>query len=178
MANPVTGNVSLCLECGMCCNGVIFARLRLHADDDANRLRELLPLRKVRKNGADSCYQFAQPCKALVDGKCSIYSERPRYCREFECVLLQELTQGKVTREKALKTIRKVKKLVSQIEALLEQCGEMRLQNPLAARFRRVMAAGERGELDDHQAQAAGELSQLMHTLNLLLARDFCPNPE
>jgi hypothetical protein len=71
-----------------------------------------------------------------------------------------------------------VKKLVAQIEALLEQCGEMRVHNPLAARFRRVMSAGERGELDDHQAQAAGELSQLMHTLNLLLARDFCPNPE
>ncbi len=178
MANPVTGSLSLCLECGMCCNGVIFARLRLHADDDANRLRELLPIKRAKGDSTHAPYQFAQPCKALIGGKCSIYCERPRYCREFECVLLQNVAQGTVTREKALRTIRKVKKIVAQIEALLQQCGEVRVGNPLATRFRRVMAAGERGELEDDQAQAAGELSQLMHSLNLLLARDFCPNPE
>src|SRR5688572_3259518 len=71
---------ALCQACGMCCDGSLFGRARLDADEvpaaKKNRLR-------IVANGAS----FEQPCSALVDGACKIYDERPRACRGFVCRL-------------------------------------------------------------------------------------------
>src|SRR5437879_4693777 len=48
---------NLCLECGLCCNGVIFADVRLQAGEDATALRNLGL--SVSRN------KFSQPCSAF-----------------------------------------------------------------------------------------------------------------
>src|SRR5512142_2644385 len=102
----MTDEQQLCLSCGMCCNGVIFADVRLQAGDNAGRLREIgLPLCGTGKGAESAGLKFAQPCAALEGCACRIYPERPAHCRNFECLLLKGVKSGKVRREAAVRII-------------------------------------------------------------------------
>ncbi len=171
---------SLCLQCGMCCNGVIFSNLRLTPEDDAARLSRLLPLKRMRARGraeGDARFQFLQPCAALVEGRCTIYGDRPGYCREFECLLLQRVTSGTMGTDDALKKLKRMLRLVRQAGRLLELLRDGNRKQPLAARYRRVMVRAEREGWGAVEAAAAGKLSLLMHKLSLALSKDFYPGP-
>src|SRR5208337_5052378 len=75
----------LCPKCGLCCNGALFADVRLQKNDDSRRLTELgLSV----KSKADRPV-FPQPCSCFVGTLCRIYAERPGHCRAFECGLLK-----------------------------------------------------------------------------------------
>src|SRR5271170_8188020 len=105
-AGKTTDAISqLCPNCGLCCNGVLFADVELRAGDDPGRLAELgLSLTKKGRQLA-----FAQPC-ACFDGKlCTIYADRPKRCRTFECGLLKRIQAGALDADAALKTIAKTK---------------------------------------------------------------------
>ena len=70
----------LCPNCGLCCNGVLFADVELRAGDDAKRLKDLGMTLEKKGQGKVA---FAQPC-ACFDGKlCGIYADRPKRCRTF-----------------------------------------------------------------------------------------------
>src|SRR6478736_2163147 len=59
----------LCLSCGLCCNGVLFADVKLQPEDRAKILLKLgIP---VRSAGARE--KFEQPCVALSSCTCKIY---------------------------------------------------------------------------------------------------------
>ena len=85
-AVPTHSSDTLCLQCGLCCNGVLFADVKLRPADDPERLKAGgLPVRGKGKN-----LGFAQPCAALQpDGKCCVYQDRPAMCRQFECGVLK-----------------------------------------------------------------------------------------
>ncbi len=96
----------LCPNCGLCCNGVLFADVELRAGDDAEQLKKLgLTLEKKGQGKL----AFAQPC-ACFDGKlCGIYAERPKRCRTFECGLLKRVQTDELKADAALKIISKAK---------------------------------------------------------------------
>src|ERR1044071_1876322 len=56
---------SLCLECGLCCNGVIFADGQLQPEDNAARLRELGLKLTATQNSKLKTQNFLQPCAAF-----------------------------------------------------------------------------------------------------------------
>ncbi len=69
-------NKQLCLQCGLCCNGVLFKDVELQPGDDATNLRALgLPIRdaparerpttKPAGVPATARQRFPQPCTAL-----------------------------------------------------------------------------------------------------------------
>ena len=89
--NSSTDAVSqLCPNCGLCCNGVLFADVELRKGDDAGRLAEL----GLSLGMKGSKLAFAQPCTCF-DGKfCKIYADRPKRCRTFECGLLKRVQAG------------------------------------------------------------------------------------
>ena len=62
---------SLCLACGLCCNGVLFKDVELREGDDAAKLKSLgLPLEQLKRKR-----RFPQPCAALcADNRCRIYA--------------------------------------------------------------------------------------------------------
>jgi hypothetical protein len=62
----------LCSQCGMCCNGVIFHRVRLQVADSPKELAAL-GLKLKRKRGQ---HYFLQPCPAFRETHCSIYASR------------------------------------------------------------------------------------------------------
>ena len=160
----------LCQKCGLCCNGVIFADVKLQSTDDPAKLRSLgLTL----TNSGRRDLKFAQPCVAFDGCRCRIYAERPRYCREFDCILLNNVIQGRVTREAALRIIGNAREKAEEVRGLLRALGDRDEQVALASRFRKITHQFESTQLDDETADLYGRLTLAVHDLNCLLSEAF-----
>lgn len=176
----------LCLTCGLCCNGVIFADVQLQPEDDAIRMQSLgLPLRNLLKqrsgktssadsNVAKCTSKFSQPCVAFDGCRCRIYAERPGHCRNFDCALLKNVNEGEVKIVDALKTIEKAHRRAGKVLRLLRTLEDTDEHLPLAMRFRRT---SKRLEGNDCRADASSfsELTLAFHSLNVLLCEKFYP---
>ena len=171
---------TICLACGFCCNGVLFADLKLQPEDNARKLLALgLPLettgQRRSRPGSAPGKKLPQPCAAFDGCRCSIYPDRPRYCRQFECLLLKRLKLGKTTRAKALQTILKAQCHVEEVLRLLRKLGNNDEQMPLADRFRHTTKQLENSVLDKKTAHLYGQLTTAMHTVNCFLSESFYP---
>ena len=166
---PTDGVSQLCPNCGLCCNGVLFADVELRAGDDAGRLAELgLSLTKKRSKLA-----FAQPC-ACFDGKlCMIYADRPQRCRTFECGLLKRVQHGELDASAALKKISETKTQAEKVRALLRQLGQNDERLAMTKRYAEAMSAPI--DLSDHESdtERRGELMLAVDELMRQLQRDF-----
>lgn len=88
---------ALCVACGCCCDGTLFASVRLD-DGEAVRLSRLsLPV-VVRDDLTEA---MPQPCAALQGTRCGVYEERPATCRKYRCHLLAALDEGEVSIDEA-----------------------------------------------------------------------------
>lgn len=150
----------LCLQCGLCCNGVLFADVRRERGDNS-------PL--FAKYGS----RVAQPCPAFGSGdcKCAIYADRPARCRKFECKQLLAVRAGKKSADTVLKKIREAQKLAREVEKLLAQLGFNDTQLPFSKRFQKCQRAAEQKKVDDLDCLA--DLQLAVHRLNHLLAMEF-----
>src|ERR1700685_671531 len=153
---------TLCLRCGLCCNGVLFADVRRERGDES-------PL--FQKFGA----RVAQPCPAFNsdDCKCALYDKRPARCRKFECKQLLAVRAGKKTAEVALQKIREARKLTAEVERLLEALGFNDVSLPFSKRFQRCQHAAERGKISSENLDCLADLQLAVHKLNILLMQEF-----
>ena len=108
---------SLCTECGLCCDGSLFADVELGGAREAARV-ELMGLR-TEDGDKDENTLLLQPCGALKDRRCTVYKHRPKCCRTFECGLLQEVKRGRISFEEAREGIRRALAQVAEVNALL-----------------------------------------------------------
>lgn len=133
---PENAAATLCVTCGLCCNGVLFAGTELQTGDDPAKLAALgLALQRKGKK-----FCFDQPCAAL-DGKlCRIYPERPVRCRTFECRLLQRVQSGAIKTAAALKTIEVTLRRVEAVRDLARLLGQNQEHLPLSKRCQEIMA--------------------------------------
>src|SRR5277367_5721895 len=135
-AQSTTAVYQLCPNCGLCCNGVLFADVELRAGDDAGRLAEL----GMSLGMKGSKLAFAQPC-ACFDGKlCKIYADRPKRCRTFECGLLKRVQDGGLDADAALKTISKTKRQAEKVRGLLRQLGQNDEELAMTKRYAQAMS--------------------------------------
>lgn len=173
----------LCLACGLCCNGVIFADVKLQAGDDMERLRAVgLPLQKPggaenRPRTAVTKFKFDQPCAAHDGCHCRIYPDRPLHCRSFECLLLKSVIAGKTAQGEALGLVSKARQRADKVRQFLRELGDREETLALSARFRRTRNRLERGGLDEATAELYGQLTLAVHELNLLISQAFYPCP-
>jgi uncharacterized protein len=153
---------ALCLQCGLCCNGVLFADVRPEPGDAS-------PL----FNGNRS--RVTQPCPAFnaATCACAIYAERPARCRKFECRQLLGVRNGTTTTEKALHQIRAARELAAEVEKLLTELDFNDQRLPLSRRFQRCQRAAENGKLPETQLGRLADLQLAVHRLTGLLAREF-----
>ena len=175
---------TLCLHCGLCCDGTLFRDVELQPGDDAEKLRALgLPLRSRRGEEANSL-KFPQPCSALCsDLKCRVYADRPTRCREFECALFKSVAVGKVEVPAALRTIRQTRQMAEKVRRLLRELSDAGERVSLARRFKRVKRKFDTGELPEGlDAETAydrfAELSLAVHELDMRLRTKFHPDPS
>lgn len=152
----------LCSQCGLCCNGVLFADVRLQPGEDVDGFRVLgLPVRRRGK----ICV-FSQPCAALKpNGQCGVYEDRPGMCRQFECGVLKRLTSGRLEEAEALSLIRRTRKLVAGVQSLLEACGNSDAGKPLTKRYQKIMRQPIDLSAGDEAGDRRGELMLAVHAL-------------
>lgn len=171
----------LCVKCALCCNGVIFADVKLQGADRAEELRRLGLLvteparRRGNAAGISAAPYFSQPCAALRGCRCALYCARPSYCRDFECALLKAVNAGVVRPSKALRLIRSALARVDKVERLLLLLGNRESNLPLAERFRRTTARLRKIASSRESAELYASLTLAMHDLNLVLSEHFYP---
>ena len=164
----------ICLACGLCCNGVIFADVKLQPGDNAGRLRSGgLPVSKPSSGRGTP--RFTQPCAAYDGCRCRVYADRPQYCRHFECVLLKSVTAGRTQPAEALRIIGTARSRAEKVRGLLRTLGDRNEHIALSVRFRRTARRLQGAELDEDTAETYGQLTLAVHDLNLLAGEAFYP---
>jgi len=115
---------SICLSCLLCCNGTLIGFVQLERE-------EILPLKELLDIEEDSIGSgvFLHPCKKLCADGCTIYEQRPKQCRSFNCSLLKSVKQKDVAFDSAVEVINAVKEKKSAIEKQLAQL-EIELKSP------------------------------------------------
>jgi Fe-S-cluster containining protein len=171
---------SICQSCGLCCDGTLFADVKLVAGDSPEALRALgFRLEKTGVSNSPrerrSTLRFAQPCYALQGCLCRVYAERPRYCHEFECLVLKNLLDGRLQPAAAVNLIHAAKERAARVRELLRELGDTDESAPLTKRFRRTSERMEDVGLDNQSADLYGELTLAFHDLNFLLSESFYP---
>jgi len=169
MSKPPDSVTMLCPQCGLCCNGVLFADVELQPGDNAGRLIDLgMALKKKGMKRA-----FVQPCQCF-DGKlCKIYNDRPKRCATFECGLLKRVQSGSMSAPAALKGIADAKKLAEKVRRLLRRLGDKDEQLALTKRYSRMMAKPIDLSAGEDIGAARGELMMAVNDLMHVLQREF-----
>jgi len=108
-----------------------------------------------------------------ADLRCSIYTERPTRCREFECLLFKDVLQGALQLERALKVVRDAQRRVKKVLGLMAPLEEKPRNDALSVRFRKVQRHMERASLTEDEADLYGQLTLAVHDLNVLLSSAF-----
>ena len=159
----------LCLQCGLCCNGVLFADVRLQKGDDALAL-EAVGLKLKREPAS---VRFIQPCSCLTGHLCTIYENRPVCCRQFDCHTLKQARNGEVGKGKALRRIRLATEQSNRIKGLLRLLGNGDEHVALTKRYQAVMSQPIDLVAGEEHAKALGELILGVNDLMHCLHRDF-----
>lgn len=158
----------LCPNCGLCCDGSLFADVELRVGDDAKRLAKLGL--SVKKKGSVKV-AFKQPC-ACFEGKfCKIYGERPKHCRLFECGLLKKVSAGEMKPNVALRKISGAKVILEKLQDLLGTYSGDDESAALSERYANAMASPM--DLAAGNADRHGKLMQAYAEWMAVARRDF-----
>ena len=101
---------SLCLACGICCDGTLFSNVKLKPHD------EIAPLQAAGIVLDSDAKNFQQPCAAHKNCACTVYSNRPQTCQSYQCELLKRFGSGDTLHETALAIIKKAVSLKSELK--------------------------------------------------------------
>lgn len=168
-------SASLCQECGLCCNGVIFADVELKSSEVQALRSKFENLKLTGKNGHRGKSKLPQPCAAFDGCRCRIYSDRPSYCRQFECLLFKNVQSGRLGRAAGSRIVQTAKERAEKVRALLRELGDADEQSALSLRFQRAAKRFEKAPLSDDKAEIYADLTLAMHDLNMLLSESFYP---
>jgi len=161
----------LCSACGICCNGVMFHKVRVQSGDSPGELIALgLKLKRKHKE------QFIlQPCPAHQESRCSIYHQRPERCRLFECQQLKRVASREISESMALEKIRDVLKRVADVNCLFDHLGKTSLKRPLTKRYEKITAEPIDVSSGPKAIELREKLALAMQELEELLDKDFRP---
>lgn len=159
----------LCPECGLCCNGVLFADVHLVQGDNALTLENV----GLTLNHCDGELGFNQPCSCFDGQFCTAYEQRPIRCRRFNCHTLKQVNDGEITTTDALERIREAKQETAEVRNLLSALGQTDEHWPLTKRYRYAMMQPVDLSAGEEQVAQQGELMNAMSNLMDRLQRDF-----
>ena len=114
---PLDDGSELCVACGICCDGILFSSVTITDPSEAERVRAL----RIPVHVVDERHFFDQPCSALGDNGCSIYTERPLLCHAYRCLLLKQVDAGTMALADALRIVEEARRREVEIRALLDQ---------------------------------------------------------
>jgi Fe-S-cluster containining protein len=158
----------LCPNCGLCCDGTLFADVELRAGDDAKRLAKLGLAFKKKGQGK---LAFAQPCACFDGTLCKIYTDRPKRCRLFECGLLKKVNVGEMKAGAALKKISRARARLKKMREMLDSPAQRSEKLALIEAYKQAMQAPV--DLTAGNEDRQGELMRAFEKLMGVLQRDF-----
>lgn len=130
---PADEDVSICVGCGLCCDGTLFSHLGVIDGSDVGRPLEALGVEIIVE--ADPPV-FSLPCPAFDGHLCTIHSlQRPRACGWFECDVSTAVAAGEMTRAEARSIIEATRALRDRVRAGRSAVSELRAV--VARHFRR-----------------------------------------
>lgn len=141
----------LCLECGFCCDGNLFAFVAI-SSDEAQTLRSR-GLAVIDDKGR---LKLAQRCGALEGCRCRVYEQRPMGCRKFDCLLARSLVEKDLPLSDALEIVAEAKARLARLEGLLPKATPSDPSGPV----RRAAALSQSGARVSDAARAAWDEAQ------------------
>jgi Fe-S-cluster containining protein len=87
---------TLCLECGLCCDGTVVRFVVIDEAERAGLVKLGIELREKKDRPV-----MVLPCGKLEGKCCSVYEARPGGCRRFVCALGQQLQRKELTLDEA-----------------------------------------------------------------------------
>ncbi|NOJ80470.1 YkgJ family cysteine cluster protein [Myxococcus xanthus] len=129
---------TLCLRCGMCCDGTLFTHVSLQPEEALALQRRGLPV-GARTDGS---LALLQHCSALDERTCTIYEDRPASCRRYHCQLFSALVEKEVSLDEALAVVDEAHARVAGVARTLAPASE---QAP-----RSVLQRARRANLREH----------------------------
>lgn len=112
IVTTTSSDQSLCLECGLCCDGTVFAAMTIQADE-----REYVESLGLTTTPDGDRFVSPQPCPAFRDGCCSLYTiGRPMACGAYSCRLLYEHEHDTRARDECLVVVRDVRRVAADVE--------------------------------------------------------------
>jgi uncharacterized protein len=162
---------TLCTQCGLCCDGSLFADVELASGDEAAGL-EILGLEIEDGDERDGAL-LVQPCRALEGKHCRIYPHRPECCRTFECRLLQQVKRGVVGVEDAKAKIAEALEQIARIQefSVLFAKGNKRL--PLKERCAEALVTAGQSAGSQELSRKRAELRAAMSSYERLIKEVF-----
>jgi Fe-S-cluster containining protein len=85
---------SLCLHCGLCCDGSLFSFLGVQPGE-VERLAARGLVAETRPDGR-LALGLTKGCPGLSGKTCTLYEDRPLACRDYKCLLLVAMEDGEV----------------------------------------------------------------------------------
>lgn len=92
--------MSLCVECGLCCDGTVFREVPLEGDEPDDLIAKL----RLAPDGAT----FFLKCTQLHGAVCQAYAIRPNPCRMYRCPVLHAVQVGDASIEEGRRTMASV----------------------------------------------------------------------
>jgi Fe-S-cluster containining protein len=105
---------ALCLSCGLCCDGSLFALVAI--DPTEARVLRDAGVAVLDEGGR---LKLPQRCGALDGCRCRVYPGRPAGCRRFTCLLLHALEHGELGLEEAKAEVETTRAMLARLEGLL-----------------------------------------------------------
>jgi hypothetical protein len=126
---------TLCLACGLCCDGNLFTQVPLRAEEVEPIRHRGLPILE-RPHGA----ALRQRCGALDGRRCDIYDDRPAACRSYRCMLLTALAEDEVSLRDALAIVERAHALLAAAPGAAAQPLRQRVPSEAAPEAARALA--------------------------------------
>lgn len=165
----------LCANCGLCCRGDFFGDVELRDDQEAAGLEAM----GLEIEEGDEGPLLMQPCAALCGTRCGIYPHRPECCRTFECGLLQDVGEGRVSVARGREVIAGALRMRNEVERLLESLGQTERRLPLRERCGDAFSA-EGGDLEDTtkntESAKQDQLQEAMTAFEKTIRTNFLPD--
>jgi len=148
----------LCLACGLCCDGNLFAFVAL-SSPEAQALRGE-GLAVIDDRGR---LKLAQRCSALEGCRCRVYDQRPFGCRKFDCLLARSLVEKDLPLSDALAIVDEAKARLARLEGLLPKAqpstSRVRCGGPRRSASRARVSPMRRGRRGTRRRTSSGGTS-------------------
>lgn len=108
---PGVDDTAPCVGCGLCCDGTLYSRAKVAADEKPRVTSFGLSVFDLDGQGF-----FSLPCRHHHCGQCTIYRDRFSICRSFRCALLRSYQAGEITLGAARAKVETAKGLVAKVE--------------------------------------------------------------